>query len=129
MFHSNHESSEFHGAARALSGAGVYVSDRPGVHNFNILKKKLVLTDRLVLRVKYAGRPTRDPVIDGKGSLSRLQKHHSLEVSFDRKTCDIYSMSPIKKNKRLSLSWYTLRRLEIAWTNGLCKNPRTLLLF
>uniref|UniRef100_A0A0A9BIS3 Galactinol--sucrose galactosyltransferase n=1 Tax=Arundo donax TaxID=35708 RepID=A0A0A9BIS3_ARUDO len=73
MFHSKHESAEFHGAARALSGGGVYVSDKPGVHNFSVLKK-LVLPDGSILRAKYAGHPTRDclfndPVMDGKSLL------------------------------------------------------------
>uniref|UniRef100_A0A0D9W6A7 Galactinol--sucrose galactosyltransferase n=1 Tax=Leersia perrieri TaxID=77586 RepID=A0A0D9W6A7_9ORYZ len=73
MFHSKHESAEFHGVARALSGGGVYVSDKPGVHDFSVLKK-LVLPDGLILRAKYAGRPTRDclfndPVMDGKSLL------------------------------------------------------------
>uniref|UniRef100_A0A0E0KRY9 galactinol--sucrose galactosyltransferase n=1 Tax=Oryza punctata TaxID=4537 RepID=A0A0E0KRY9_ORYPU len=70
---SKRESAEFHGAARALSGGGVYVSDKPGVHDFSVLKK-LVLPDGLILRAKYAGRPTRDclfndPVMDGKSLL------------------------------------------------------------
>nr|AWA44843.1 hypothetical protein SS52A01_000002 [Saccharum spontaneum] len=197
MFHSKHESAEFHGAARALSGGGVYVSyflvvafnpstgvhhacifvvicsDKPGVHDFSVLKK-LVLPDGSILRARYAGRPTRDclftdPVMDGKSllkiwnlnnftgvigvfncqgagqwvwpvketayvpinvnitgqlspsdvesleeiagddwngetavyafgscSLSRLQKHQSLEVSLSTMTCEIYNISPIK---------------------------------
>ncbi|WVZ86141.1 hypothetical protein U9M48_032974 [Paspalum notatum var. saurae] len=173
MFHSKHESAEFHGAARALSGGGVYVSDKPGVHDFSILKK-LVLPDGSILRARYAGRPTcdclfTDPVMDGKSllkiwnlnnfsgvigvfncqgagqwvwplketayvptnmnitgqlspsdvesleevagdnwngetaiyafnscSLSRIQKHQSLEVSLSTMTCEIYSISPIK---------------------------------
>ncbi|CAN6228565.1 unnamed protein product [Urochloa humidicola] len=73
MFHSKHESAEFHGAARALSGGGVYVSDKPGVHDFSVLKK-LVLPDGSILRARHAGRPTRDclfndPVMDGKSLL------------------------------------------------------------
>ncbi|XP_004975984.2 probable galactinol--sucrose galactosyltransferase 2 [Setaria italica] len=73
MFHSKHESAEFHGAARALSGGGVYVSDKPGVHDFSVLKK-LVLPDGSILRARYAGRPARDclfndPVMDGKSLL------------------------------------------------------------
>ncbi|XP_066343088.1 probable galactinol--sucrose galactosyltransferase 2 [Miscanthus floridulus] len=173
MFHSKHESAEFHGAARALSGGGVYVSDKPGVHDFSVLKK-LVLPDGSILRARYAGRPTRDclftdPVMDGKSllkiwnlnnftgvigvfnfqgagqwvwpvketayvpininitgqlspsdvesleeiggdnwngetavyafgscSLSRLQKHQSLEVSLSTMACEIYNISPIK---------------------------------
>ncbi|GFP88425.1 probable galactinol--sucrose galactosyltransferase 2 [Phtheirospermum japonicum] len=73
MFHSNHSTAEFHGAARALGGCPVYVSDKPGKHDFKILKK-LVLADGSILRAKYAGRPTRDclfvdPVMDGKSLL------------------------------------------------------------
>jgi len=45
-------------------------SDRPGQHDFNILKK-LVLPDGSVLRARYPGRPSRDclfidPVMDKK---------------------------------------------------------------
>ncbi|KAL2482581.1 putative galactinol--sucrose galactosyltransferase 2 [Forsythia ovata] len=73
MFHSNHNTAEFHGAARALGGCPVYVSDKPGKHDFKILKK-LVLPDGSILRAKHAGRPTRDclfvdPVMDGKSLL------------------------------------------------------------
>ncbi|XVF08804.1 hypothetical protein REPUB_Repub07fG0035000 [Reevesia pubescens] len=71
--HSDHFTSEFHGAARALSGSAVYVSDKPGSHNFDVIKK-LVLPDGSILRARYAGRPTRDclfldPVTDGKSLL------------------------------------------------------------
>ncbi|KAH7856680.1 hypothetical protein Vadar_004176 [Vaccinium darrowii] len=59
MFHSNHSTADFHGAARAIGGCAVYVSDKPGKHDFKILKK-LVLPDGSILRAKYAGRPTRD---------------------------------------------------------------------
>ncbi|KAJ9184225.1 hypothetical protein P3X46_003972 [Hevea brasiliensis] len=70
MFYSLHDAAEFHAGARAVGGCGVYVSDKPGHHDFNILKK-LVLPDGSVLRAKYPGRPTRDclfsdPVMDGK---------------------------------------------------------------
>ncbi|KAI8529105.1 hypothetical protein RHMOL_Rhmol12G0200200 [Rhododendron molle] len=73
MFHSNHSTADFHGAARAIAGCAVYVSDKPGKHDFEILRK-LVLPDGSILRAKYAGRPTRDclfqdPVMDGKSLL------------------------------------------------------------
>ncbi|CAK9143946.1 unnamed protein product [Ilex paraguariensis] len=73
MFHSNHTTAEFHGAARALGGCAVYVSDKPGKHDFKILRK-LVLPDGSILRARYAGRPTRDclfkdSVMDGKSLL------------------------------------------------------------
>lgn len=73
MFHSKHDTADFHGAARALGGCAVYVSDKPGIHDFKILKK-LVLPDGSILRARHAGRPTRDclfedPVMDAKSLL------------------------------------------------------------
>ncbi|XP_062168819.1 probable galactinol--sucrose galactosyltransferase 2 [Alnus glutinosa] len=73
MFHSKHDTAEFHAAARALGGCAIYVSDKPGNHDFKILRK-LVLPDGSILRARYAGRPTRDclfedPVMDGKSLL------------------------------------------------------------
>ncbi|CAA2972149.1 probable galactinol--sucrose galactosyltransferase 6 [Olea europaea var. sylvestris] len=59
MFHSLHPAAEYHGSARAISGGPVYVSDAPGKHNFDLLKK-LVLTDGSILRAQLPGRPTKD---------------------------------------------------------------------
>ncbi|KAJ7956736.1 Raffinose synthase family protein [Quillaja saponaria] len=59
MFHSLHPAAEYHGSARGISGGPVYVSDAPGKHNFDLLKK-LVLPDGSVLRARLPGRPTRD---------------------------------------------------------------------
>ena len=39
MFQSKHPAAEAHAAARAVSGAAVYVSDYPGNHDFDLLKK------------------------------------------------------------------------------------------
>ncbi|CAA7395888.1 unnamed protein product [Spirodela intermedia] len=73
MFQSKHYTAEFHGVARAVGGCGVYVSDKPGEHDFKILQK-LVLPDGSILRARLAGRPTRDclfidPVMDGRSLL------------------------------------------------------------
>ncbi|GMN36705.1 hypothetical protein TIFTF001_006214 [Ficus carica] len=62
MFYSLHEAAEFHAAARAVGGCGVYIL------------KRLVLSDGSVLRAKYPGRPSRDclfidPVMDGTNLL------------------------------------------------------------
>lgn len=59
MFHSLHPAAEYHGAARAVGGCAIYVSDKPGNHNFELLKK-LVLPDGSVIRAQLPGRPTRD---------------------------------------------------------------------
>jgi raffinose synthase len=62
-----------HAAARAVSGGPVYVSDRPGHHDFDLLKR-LVLPDGGVLRCLLPGRPTSDCLYtdvskDGKTAL------------------------------------------------------------
>ncbi|GLT88228.1 hypothetical protein SLE2022_062630 [Rubroshorea leprosula] len=59
MFHSLHAAAEYHAAARAIGGCAIYVSDKPGNHNFELLRK-LVLPDGSVLRAQLPGRPTRD---------------------------------------------------------------------
>ncbi|KAK7277007.1 hypothetical protein RIF29_18156 [Crotalaria pallida] len=73
MFHSLHPMAEYHGAARAVGGCPIYVSDKPGHHDFNLLKK-LALPDGSILRAKLPGRPTKDclfsdPARDGKSLL------------------------------------------------------------
>ncbi|KAG9138104.1 hypothetical protein Leryth_001351 [Lithospermum erythrorhizon] len=73
MFQSLHPAAEYHGSARAISGGPVYVSDAPGKHNFEILRK-LVLPDGSILRARLPGRPTKDclfsdPARDGSSLL------------------------------------------------------------
>lgn len=74
MFHSEHASAELHAAARSIGGCPVYVSDVPGQHNVELLRK-LVLPDGSVLRAKKAGRPTRDCIFAdvGKDGTSALK--------------------------------------------------------
>lgn len=57
MFQSNHEWAAFHAAGRAVSGGPVYVSDRPGEHDVQLLRQ-LVCTDGSVLRADGPGLPT-----------------------------------------------------------------------
>jgi raffinose synthase len=59
MFQSGHPAGRFHAALRAVSGGPAYVSDKPGVHDFELLRR-LVLSDGSILRAKGPGRPTRD---------------------------------------------------------------------
>ncbi|CAN4120260.1 unnamed protein product [Withania somnifera] len=68
-----HPTAEYHAAARAIGGSPIYVSDKPGNHNFELLKK-LILPDGSVLRAQLPGRPTRDclfvdPARDGTSLL------------------------------------------------------------
>lgn len=88
---SHHPAAQLHAAARAVSGASVYVSDYPGKHDFSILKQ-LVLADGSVHRALLPGKPTLDslfvdPLRDNK-SLLKVRRHmlplnHSrLELAF-----------------------------------------------
>ena len=59
MFHSKHPAARLHAAARAVSGGPVYVSDAPGAHDADLLRR-LVLPDGRVLRPSAPGRPSAD---------------------------------------------------------------------
>ena len=59
MFQSHHADAAMHAAARAVGGCPIYVSDRPGKHNLELLRR-LVLPDGTTLVAQHAGRPTRD---------------------------------------------------------------------
>ncbi|XP_062196133.1 probable galactinol--sucrose galactosyltransferase 1 [Phragmites australis] len=89
MFHSVHPMAEYHAAARAVGGCAIYVSDKPGNHDFNLLKK-LVLPDGSILRATLPGRPTRDclfsdPARDGKSILKiwNLNEHSGVIGAFN----------------------------------------------
>ncbi|KAJ3695484.1 hypothetical protein LUZ60_000861 [Juncus effusus] len=69
MFHSLHPAADYHASARAISGGPIYVSDAPGKHNFELLRK-MVLPDGSILRARLPARPTvdclfTDPTRDG----------------------------------------------------------------
>jgi len=59
MFQTKHKDGEFHAGARAISGGPVYVSDRVGEHNFEIISA-LCDDNGNVLRCKNTARPTED---------------------------------------------------------------------
>jgi len=59
MFQSGHAMGAYHAAGRAVSGAPIYVSDKPGMHDAALLRK-LVFSDGSVARCAGIGRPTVD---------------------------------------------------------------------
>ncbi|KAB5538383.1 hypothetical protein DKX38_015916 [Salix brachista] len=65
MFQSDHLCAEFHAGSRAICGGPVYVSDKVGRHNSDLLKK-LVLPDGNKFRCQNNALPTRDRLFDGK---------------------------------------------------------------
>lgn len=61
MFQSGHAWGAFHAAARAISGSPIYVSDKVGEHDFDLLRK-LVCSDGRVPRCADVALPTPDNV-------------------------------------------------------------------
>ncbi|KHG29002.1 putative galactinol--sucrose galactosyltransferase 2 -like protein [Gossypium arboreum] len=123
MFHSLHPAADYHAAARAVGGCAIYVSDKPGNHNFELLKK-LVLPDGSVLRTQLPGRPTvdclfADPARDGisllkiwnvnkcsgvsvvyahrSGELVRLPKGASVPVTLKVLEYELFHFCPVKE--------------------------------
>ncbi|KAL4420351.1 hypothetical protein ABPG77_006158 [Micractinium sp. CCAP 211/92] len=79
MFHSRHSAALLHATARAVSGGPVYCSDKPGQHDFALLRR-LVLPDGSVLRCLLPGRPTADCLFldvsgDGRSALKVWNKN------------------------------------------------------
>lgn len=59
MFWSKHPNAVFHAMARVAGGSPLYVSDKYGNHDFDLLRQ-LCLADGTLLRAKQPGRPTKD---------------------------------------------------------------------
>ena len=62
MFHSSHPAGSFHAAARALSGGPIYVSDKPGHHDFELIRR-LLLNGSQVSRTLAPAVPTADSLL------------------------------------------------------------------
>ena len=93
MFQSSHERGAFHAAARVVSGGPVYVSNKVGAHDFELLRK-MVLSDGSVLRADLPGRPTLDCPYD-----------HSIEFSYDQTGGRLATDIPVGHSNRLVIRW------------------------
>ncbi|KAK6153257.1 hypothetical protein DH2020_012896 [Rehmannia glutinosa] len=92
--------------------------DKPGKHDFNILKK-LVLQDGSVLRARYAGRPTRDclfidPVMDGKRLLKiwNLNKITGVVGVFNCQGAGCWPMKQAPENYSTTAATYISDRVS-----------------
>ncbi|TVY90006.1 putative galactinol--sucrose galactosyltransferase [Lachnellula willkommii] len=56
MFQTSHEYSAFHGAARCISGGPIYLTDKPGEHDINLIKQMTArsMHETIILRPKVA---------------------------------------------------------------------------
>ena len=81
MFHSKHPAALLHATARVVSGGGIYVSDKPGAHDVDLLQR-LVLPNGCVIRPQLPGRPTQDILFADvlKDNKTLLKVHISLRL-------------------------------------------------
>ncbi|KAK6127356.1 hypothetical protein DH2020_038899 [Rehmannia glutinosa] len=117
-----HPAAEYHAAARAVGGCAIYVSDKPGNHNFELLKK-LVLPDGSILRAQLPGRPTLDclfvdPARDGtrSGELVRLRKGF-ITVTLKVLEYELFHFCPVK-NVTESISFAPIGLLDMFNSTG-----------
>ncbi|MDR0534156.1 MAG: alpha-galactosidase [Verrucomicrobiales bacterium] len=76
MFQSHHRYAEFHAAARALSGGPVYISDRTGHENFEVIRK-VASADGRVWRCDRPALPCADTIfVDSRKSAALLKIHN-----------------------------------------------------
>lgn len=88
MFHSKHPAALLHATARVVSGGGIYVSDKPGAHDFALLHR-LVLPNGCVLRPQLPGRPTKDILFADvlKDNKTLLKVHCISQHVYSQKPC------------------------------------------
>ncbi|MBK1880471.1 Sip1-related alpha-galactosidase [Pelagicoccus mobilis] len=73
MFQSTHKHAEFHAMGRAVSGSPVYVSDKVGAHDFDIIRK-ISLSGGRALRFEDPARPSIDSLFVDPRSEDSLLK-------------------------------------------------------
>lgn len=88
MFQSAHEAGAFHAAGRAVSSSPVYVSDKPGEHNFELLRK-LVLPDGHTLRTSRPAVPTAESVYVNPTTEEVLYKIFSTNEHPSGRVCSV----------------------------------------
>lgn len=82
MFQTTHPYGAFHGAARAISGGPVYVSDKADEHDFDLIRK-LTLYDGTIPLCTGIARPTLDSLfLDHQHSNALLKLYNTTKYGF-----------------------------------------------
>lgn len=79
MFQSTHDHSEFHAAARCVSGGPIYITDVPGEHNLALIMQMTALTPfgrTIILRPSYPGSSIHHYEKLGDGLLLKIGSYH-----------------------------------------------------
>lgn len=130
MFHSRHSAGGFHAMARAISGGPVYISDKPGEHDFDLIKK-LCLSNGHVLRSRQPAMPTRDrlftdclrepkllKVFNRNGDAGTLGLFHCQQEEYrkDSTICDTFSAHDIPDLDGEEFALYCETDGSVTWT-------------
>ncbi|KAG6082605.1 hypothetical protein E4U16_005843 [Claviceps sp. LM84 group G4] len=79
MFQSTHDHSEFHAAARCVSGGPIYITDVPGEHDLALVEQMTALTPfgrTIILRPSYLGSFIHHYEKLGDGLLLKIGSYH-----------------------------------------------------
>ncbi|PQK11122.1 hypothetical protein BB8028_0002g14400 [Beauveria bassiana] len=130
MFQTVHEFADYHAAARCLSGGPVYITDVPGQHDLELLKRVTALTTlgkTVILRPSVVGIAL-DPYLDyDSGALLKIGSFHgsgsggiSLMGVFQTSDAQTSSLTLLSEFRGIShTSSYVVR----AYTTGRVSHP------
>ncbi|KAG5980311.1 hypothetical protein E4U55_004159 [Claviceps digitariae] len=108
MFQSAHSHSEFHAAARCVSGGPVYITDVPGKHNMPLIKQMTALTPlgrTIVLRPSSLGRSIRHYEAYEDGSLLKIGSYHGASQA-GTGILGVFNVSTRRINELLPLDYF-----------------------
>ena len=113
MFKSVHPWAAFHAAARAISGGPVYLSDEPGRHDIDLIRK-VALADSRVLRPADCARPTADILFRDPQTEDLLLK------LFNRNRVGSFILAAFNCNYLIDQSQTITDTLAVALAHGAC---------
>ncbi|KAG5993017.1 hypothetical protein E4U43_003600, partial [Claviceps pusilla] len=108
MFQSIHGHSEFHAAARCVSGGPVYITDVPGEHNMDLIKQMTALTPlgrTIILRPSSLGSSIHHYEKYDGGSLLKIGSYHGASQA-GTGILGVFNVSTRRINELLPLEYF-----------------------
>ncbi|KAG6251679.1 hypothetical protein E4U23_000374 [Claviceps purpurea] len=108
MFQSTHDHSEFHAAARCISGGPIYITDVPGEHDLALVKQMTALTTSgrtIILRPSYLGSSIHHYEDLGDGLLLKIGSSHGASQA-GTGILGVFNVSTRRLNELLPLAYF-----------------------
>ncbi|KAG6290122.1 hypothetical protein E4U46_002036 [Claviceps purpurea] len=108
MFQSTHDHSEFHAAARCISGGPIYITDVPGEHDLALVKQMTALTTSgrtIILRPSYLGSSIHHYEDLGDGLLLKIGSFHGASQA-GTGILGVFNVSTRRLNELLPLAYF-----------------------